>query len=173
MTLRRAVSIAISVVVTLGALSLAAGVRVNTTKSVPLGFYLTASAPVKPGAYVLLCPPDQPLFREALARGYLAAGFCRGGYGYVFKRVLAAKDDIVEIDAHGVRVNGSLLPFSVPRNADRAGRPLSPYPQPRLTLGPDDLLLMGDVSPTSWDSRYYGPVSRSQIQTVITPFVTW
>lgn len=174
MTPRRFLGIAAAVVLAAGAAAITAGVRVNTTKSVPLGFYLTRNAPVQPGAYVLLCPPDQPLFREALARGYLAAGFCYpGGYGYVFKRILAAKNDMVEIDTNGVRVNGRLLPFSVPKTADRAGRPLAPYPVPRFRLGPDDLLLMGDVSPTSWDSRYYGPVSRAQIKTVIIPLLTW
>ena len=173
MTLRRSSASAASVLLAVGAAALAAGVRVNTTKSVPLGFYLTSSKPIHTGAYVLLCPPNLPIFQEALARGYLGAGFCPGGFGLVIKRVLAAKNDVVEIAAEGVRVNGALLAFSVPRTADRAGRPLAPYPVPRFTLGPDEVLLMSDVSATSWDARYYGPVKLSQLQTVIVPLFTW
>jgi type IV secretory pathway protease TraF len=40
----------------LGAGGYAAGARVNTTKSIPVGLYWTSSAPVEKGAYVLLVP---------------------------------------------------------------------------------------------------------------------
>jgi type IV secretory pathway protease TraF len=36
----------------------AAGARINTTKSIPVGLYWTSSAPVEKGAYVLWCPPQ-------------------------------------------------------------------------------------------------------------------
>jgi hypothetical protein len=36
----------------------AAGARINTTKSIPVGLYWTSSAPVEKGAYVLFCPPQ-------------------------------------------------------------------------------------------------------------------
>jgi type IV secretory pathway protease TraF len=35
------------------------------------------------------------------------------------------------------------------------------------------LLLMTDVSPISFDSRYYGLINRSQIKGVIRPIYTW
>ena len=102
----------------------AAGARVNTTKSIPVGLYWTSSAPVEKGAYVLFCPPQLGVFDDAKERGYIGAGFCLGGYGYMMKRVLAAKDDAVAVDDDGVRVNGELLPLSAPIKADKAGRPL-------------------------------------------------
>ena len=43
----------------------------------------------------------------------------------------------------------------------------------RYTLGNAEVLLMSDVSATSFDGRYFGPVNRSQIQTVIRPVFTW
>lgn len=151
----------------------AAGARVNTTNSIPVGLYWVTSAPIEKGAYVFFCPPQIGIFAEAKERGYIGAGFCPGGYGYMMKRVLAAKSDVVTVADDGVRVNGEMLPFSVPIKADKAGRPLPRYQSNAYTLGESELLLMSDVSPISFDSRYFGPVSRSQIKAVIRPVVTW
>jgi len=101
-------------VLVLGALACASGACINSTKSIPVGLYWLSSEPVEKGAYVMFCPPPIGVFDEAKARGYLGAGFCPGGYGYLMKRVLAAKDDAVTITDEGVRVNGELLPHSAP-----------------------------------------------------------
>ena len=170
------VSIAIigGAVLLLGAACYAAGVRVNTTKSIPLGLYWTSSAPVSKGAYVLWCPPKAGVFDDAKERGYIGAGFCRGsGYGYMMKRVLAAKNDVVTVSDDGVRVNGELLPLSKPIKIDSAGRPLPRFQADHYTLGNSEVLLMSDVSGKSFDSRYFGPIDLSQIKTVIRPVITW
>lgn len=160
-------------ILVLGVVARAAGARINTTRSIPLGLYWTSNTPVAKGAYVLFCPPREAVFEEAKARGYLGAGFCPGGYGYLMKRVLAAKDDTVSVADDGVRVNGELLPLSVPRRADGAGRPMPRYPAVPHMLGDRELLLMSDVSATSFDGRYFGPIDQSQIETVIRPLMTW
>jgi conjugative transfer signal peptidase TraF len=151
----------------------ASGARVNTTKSIPLGLYWTSTDPVVKGRYVLFCPPPVDIFEIAKDRGYIGAGFCPGGYGYMMKRILAAKKDAIEEDALGVRVNGELLPFSVPRPTDAAGRPMPRFQTNHYTLGDNEVLLMSDVSSTSFDGRYFGPVMLSQIMTVIHPVITW
>lgn len=148
------------------------GARINTTKSIPVGLYWTSRAQVAKGAYVLFCPPDNEVFAMAKARGYIGAGFCPGGYGYLMKRILAAKNDSVAIDEEGVRVNGELLPLSAPRKVDRAGRALPHLHVEAYKLGDAELLLMSDVSGTSFDGRYFGPVDRAHIQTVIRPVMT-
>ncbi len=150
-----------------------AGARVNTTKSIPVGLYWTSNAPVDRGAYVLFCPPKLGVFDDAKERGYIGAGFCPGDFGYMMKRVLAAKDDAVAVTDDGVRVNGELLPLSAPIKADKANRPLPRYQPARYTLGNSEVLLMSDVSATSFDGRYFGPINRSQIKTVIYPVLTW
>ena len=149
------------------------GARINTTKSIPVGLYWTSSAPVEKGAYVMFCPPHADVFDAARERGYIGAGFCPGGYGYMMKRVLAAKADAVNITEDGVRVNGEQLPLSAPLKTDKAGRTLPRYSAQAFTVGSSELLLMSDVSGTSFDGRYFGPIDRSQITTVLRPVFTW
>lgn len=160
-------------VLALGALCYAAGARVNTSKSIPVGLYWTSDRPAEKGAYVLFCPPQVGVMEEARRRGYLAGGFCPGGYGYMMKRISAAKDDAVTIADDGVRVNGALLPFSAPLARDPAGRVLPRFQASQFVIGNSELLLMSDVSGTSFDGRYFGPINRSQIKTVIVPVFTW
>lgn len=157
----------------LGAIFYVAGGRINTTKSIPVGLYWTSSAPLEKGAYVLWCPPKTGVFDDAKERGYIGAGFCDGGYGFMMKRILAAKGDLVTVADEGVAVNGELLPMSKPIKADGAGRPLPRYQADSYTLGNHELLLMSDVSHTSFDGRYYGPINASQVKAVITPVITW
>jgi len=153
--------------------SYVAGARINITKSIPIGLYWTSAAAVDRGAYVLWCPPKDGVFDDAKVRGYIGSGFCHGGYGYMMKRVLAAKDDVVSVADDGVRVNGALLPHSKPIHADKFGRPLPCFWASTYTLSNAELLLMSDVSNTSFDGRYFGPINRSQVQTVIRPVITW
>ena len=167
------VAIAGAAVLVLGAACYAAGARINTTKSIPVGLYWTSSAPVKKGAYALWCPPKVGVFDDAKERGYIGAGFCAGGYGYMMKRVLAAESDTVAVTDDGVRVNGELLPLSKPIQADAAGRPLPRFQADHYTLGNSEVLLMSDVSGTSFDGRYFGPINLSQVKTVIRPVITW
>lgn len=151
----------------------AMGLRINNSKSIPLGIYLTSDRPVSKGAYVLLCPPQNAVIAEAKRRGYVAAGLCPGDYGYMMKMVLAIQGDAVAITGNGVRVNGAMLPLSRPLTHDAAGRPLTPYQPAKFTLHRSEVLLMSNVSSTSFDARYFGPVNCSQIRTVIVPVITW
>lgn len=150
-----------------------AELRINTTKSIPVGLYRMTSDPIKKGSYVIFCPPQTELFDTAKERGYIGAGFCPGGYGYMMKRVVAVGGDHVIVAGDGVRVNGNLLPLSTPLPTDSAGRALPHLPGSEFTLTASELFLMSDVSGTSFDARYFGPVDRAQIKGVIRPLFTW
>ena len=151
----------------------AIGVRVNTTKSIPVGLYWKSHHPIEKGAYVEYCPPQVDVFVEAKKRGYLGSGICAGDYSFLMKRIAAVSSDRVSITADGVTVNDHLLPYSVPLVSDKDGQ-LMPRPQSdHFILGNSEVLLMSDVSRTSFDGRYFGAVNRAQIMTVIVPVFTW
>ena len=151
----------------------ASGLRVNGTNSEPIGIYWAISrTPVK-GDFVFALPPAEPIFKLAKERGYLADGPSPARTCAVIKQVAALGGDRVTIDAHGVRVNGILLKNSVPRAKDDAGRPMEPFELSDYTLGSEEVLLISDYSPASFDGRYFGPLSRATIQSVIVPVLTW
>lgn len=176
-TLARTVTMATSVggitLLLLGATCQMAGARINTSKSIPVGLYWTTHAPMEKGAYVLFCPPPSGVFNEARERGYIGAGFCPGGYGYLMKQVAATARDTVTVTSEGVRINGERWPQSMPRFADKAGRRLARFQADGYVLGHAEVLLMSNGSPTSFDGRYFGPVSRAQLETAIKPMLTW
>lgn len=149
------------------------GAVINTTRSIPVGLYWRVRAQPQIGAYVLVCPPSNEVFDAALERGYISSGWCPDGYGLLMKRVAALAGDVVSVQGDGVRVNGELLPLSALRAADPAGRPLPQYAAERYTLAEDEVLLMGDENPLSFDGRYFGPIDRKQIVDVIRPIFTW
>lgn len=161
------------VLLLLGAFLSVAGARINTTHSIAPGLYWTSDKPVEKGDYVLFCPPPSEVFDMAKQRDYISSGFCPDGYGYMMKRILATKDDVVSIADEGVRVNGNLLPFSALIKADKSGQPLPQYRTAGFKLSDQQVMLMTDINPSSFDSRYFGPIDRSQIKTVIFPVITW
>ena len=89
------------------------------------------------------------------------------------KRIAAASDDVVSITDEGVRVNGRLLSLSAPLKTDMAGRSMPRYQSKAFKLDASDVLLMSDMSSISFDGRYFGPLSRCQIKSVIRPVLTW
>lgn len=149
-----------------------AGARINTTPSLPLGLYWVQSTKPTKSSVVLFCPPAQPVFIEAKARGYLAAGLCDVGTQPLMKRIVATAGDQVTIAAEGTAVNGAWLANSAQVQADPAGRPLPAY-RADLTLAAGQVLLMSDRSPLSFDGRYFGPVSERTLQGVVVPVWTF
>jgi conjugative transfer signal peptidase TraF len=150
-----------------------AGLRLNTTRSIPLGLYRMSSDPIAKGAYVLWCPPERSEFDLAKERGYIGAGFCPGGYGNMMKKVVASHHDVVSVTDAGVKINGTLLPASQPMEADSMGRPLPRFRVTDQVLAASELLLMSDTNSRSFDARYFGLVHRAHIQSLIHPIWTW
>lgn len=150
-----------------------AGVRVNTTGSIPLGLYKTVSGEVKKGDYVIFCPADTATFSEARERSYISSGLCDGGLGLMMKKILAAKNDVVSVSQLGVFINGEKLANSEPLKMDKSGRELIAYQANNLTLNEEQVLLMSDISATSFDARYFGLIDKSQIKSKIRPLINW
>ncbi|SOD18035.1 conjugative transfer signal peptidase TraF [Nitrosomonas ureae] len=148
------------------------GIYINTTPSLPVGFYKVVDEPIASGAYVAFCPPQNAVFDMARDRSYINRGDCPGGYGLLLKRVFAQSGDRVLIDQAGIIVNGEHLPNSAQLTADADSQPLPQY-RLQAVLDDSEYLLLSDVNPQSFDARYFGLITRDQIQQVVRPILTW
>jgi len=145
-----------------------AGARVNTTASFPIGLYWQLDRPASKGDLVLFCPPAEPVFTTALARGYLSPGFCPGGSSPLLKRVVAVGGDHVVVTPTGTTINGVPVPNSRQRVVDPGGRPLPAY---RLdaVLSAGHVLLLSDHHAASFDGRYFGPIAAKHLRGAVLP----
>jgi conjugative transfer signal peptidase TraF len=164
--------LAIGIVILFGGLCLAivAGVRYNGTSSLPKGFYVVVHKRLQKGDLVFVKLPQAPVYDMARRRSYLDIGWSPAHH--LLKRLVAVGGDRVTVNALGVEVNGVTLANSVPLTEDAAGRSLQFYPLQNYTLGPDEILIMSE-SPASFDSRYFGPVRITMLESVVIPVLTW
>jgi conjugative transfer signal peptidase TraF len=144
---------------------------VNYSPSFPLGIYRNVAGAPRKGDMVRFCPEDTEVFRMAKERGYITGGHCPGDYGFLIKKILAAKADAVEFTADGIYINGIVAKNSKPKERDFRGRPM-PVVTGAYTLDADEVLLLSD-HPASFDARYYGITKAARIETAIKPFCTW
>ncbi len=155
---RRIVVVALGVSVPMGLLAagFVAGFRLNLTPSYALGLWqivpLEREAAV--GDLVFVCPPATAEFAEALERGYLRHGLCRGWLSPLIKTIAATEGQIIEIGGT-VMIDGQVLDRSELRSADAEGRGLASYSGGTVPAG--HLFLFSEFA-GSYDSRYFGPI---------------
>ena len=147
------------------------GLHVNLSASAPRGLYRIVAGHPTRGAWVVACVSPQAA-ALARARGYLGPGPCAGGVQPVLKPVVAIAGDVVEIGPEAVTVNGRPLPGSSSAVVDSLGRALPHAPWGRYLVGAGELWLVSTRVPNSWDSRYLGPISVSQVWAVARPVWT-
>ena len=140
---------------------LTAGIVINHTPSLPEGFYRKTAKPVRKGCFVLLRLPPCELSARPYAREIL------------IKEVVAGEGDQITIETAGVRVNGTLLANSAPLPSDRDGWPLPRLQVEGYTLKAGEILAMSTYNPRSFDGRYFGPVHRGDVLSVVEPLLTW
>lgn len=141
--------------------------RVNLTRSLPLGLYRTVqSRAIARGSIVLVCLPER-IAKFARERGYLWRGICPGDTAPVGKLVLAVAGDTVRLAESGLRVNGRLVPYTEPLKTDSKGRPTIHYPYGRYAVGRDQLWLYSPFNRRSFDSRYFGPIPTESVKSVM------
>ena len=81
--------------------------------------------------------------------------------------------DKISIGTAGVWVNGRLLANSAQLPSDRDGRALPQLHLDEYVLSPGELLTMSTYNPRSFDGRYFGPIQRENILSVVEPLLTW
>jgi conjugative transfer signal peptidase TraF len=149
------------------------GLRFNTTRSVDPGFYWVVDKQPEKGDFVSFCPTETAISQMAYLRGYIGFGNCPGHYQRLLKIVYGMAGDNIEFQEQGISVNGSVLPQSALLTQDGLGRSLIPFSSKPLVLKPDELWVMTNRSPLSFDSRYFGPIRLAQVSNVVRPLWTW
>ena len=138
---------------------------INTSPSVQPGIYVRSSDAPRVGVIIdFRIPP--------MARGYVRARTGDGGEDwYILKPIVAGPGDRVDTTGSWLVINGRrIAPMPPPR--DRAGHPL-PIWHARRILGPGEFFVFSGRITNSFDSRCYGPVSRSEIESVRRALITW
>ena len=137
----------------------------NPSDSVPPGFYLRNST-LGPEVGRLVVFPVPPGGRAYAAR----RGLPDDKEGFFIKPVVGVAGDEVCSDGETVRLKGEVL--GAVQKTDTEGREL-----PRWTgcrpLAEGELFVFSDRIPTSFDSRYYGPVEEARLKGVYEALWTW
>ncbi len=80
------------------------------------------------------------------------------------KKIAGMPGDVVTVTPRGTYINGRPILNSAPMMARH-------YPYGTYVLGPTDLWVVGK-DPMSYDSRYFGPIPMSLINSIAEPLIT-
>ncbi len=139
------------------------GIRINMTRSLPLGLYQITHDP--DARLVAFCPPPNAMDVSA-SRGYRGQSYgfgCPDGAPPLMKPVDAMPGQHVTVRKEGIAVEHRLLPNTAPLPFDAKRRPLQAWPAGEYTVEPGMLWVASSFHPGSYDSRYLGPIHQWQI----------
>ena len=145
------------------------GFRINTTSSIPIGIYRVITADNLKGNYIIFCPDNREAFTIAYNRGYIGSGYCPNNSGYLMKKVVATRGDIISSTKDGIYINNKALPFSKPKQQDGLMRTLPQWRVSDYRLKNDEVLAMSNQNEWSFDGRYFGLIQQSQIKGMVIP----
>lgn len=136
----------------------------NASASVPLGLYRIVPATALRVGDMVAVRPSPALARFMAERRYVEANVS------LLKPIAATNG--ATICRNGLRVTIDGRPAAAALARDRFGRPLPAWSGCyRLRL--DQLFLIAPSHPDSFDSRYFGPVSQTQVLGGATPLWIW
>jgi conjugative transfer signal peptidase TraF len=152
----------------IGELLRTSDLRLNLSKSVPVGMYYRTT---KTARYAAICLSREQL-APAIAAGIdLRPGECQNtGLQPILKPVFeATMDNPIRLAAEGFYVDEKLLSNTAPKKVSLAGKPLTHADFGRYHFG---YWAISDFSPDSFDSRYFGPIAPEQIAFYAKPLLT-
>jgi conjugative transfer signal peptidase TraF len=136
----------------------------NPTMSAPKGWYIVERRPeLRINDYVLAhLPPDAAAL--ANARHYLPASVP------ILKRIGAIAHQVVCNLEGKILIDNRVVARAL--NHDGAGRNLDAWKACRA-LAVDEVFLLSEANPASFDSRYFGPILRANVIGKARPLWTW
>jgi conjugative transfer signal peptidase TraF len=143
--------------------------HINFSNSVPVGLYREASE--RAGSYAAICLPAETVQQAIHAGLAMEHGTCPGGFEPILKPLFEATETSpIQYNQNGFSVAGRLLPRTAPKSRSRLGTPLAHAPFGIYRSG---LWAISAFNSSSFDSRYFGPVTRGSIQFRAKPFLTF
>lgn len=147
-----------------------AGIRPNISESAPIGLWIKReiTGSLHRGMMIGICPPPTvPLVQLFSANGTLPYGECpETNVAPLLKPIRALPGDIVRISRGSAAwVNGSPLPNTA------AAESLPAWPDGEYVVKPGEVWIFSSHSPKSFDSRYFGPVKITDIQSSAIPLM--
>ena len=138
----------------------------------PIGFYEAVKEKIiHRGDLVSVCLPIN-IAQEGLSRHYLKHGSCPSDVIPVLKKVVAVPGDTVDLTNRFMTVNNLMYPAAY-QAKDHLNKPVKIFIQDGIYKHIQTYWLYGANDSThSWDSRYYGGVSKSNIIGVFKPLLT-
>lgn len=145
---------------------------INTTKSIPIGVYVSLNSkdPLDKNDLISFCLNDEYFKNLAIKFDFIKENGGRwcNGVQPILKPIVAVKGDIVFINKDGITVNGNLISNTKPI-LDIKNSSNFVY---KKTLEEDEFIVASS-EPTGYDSRYYGIIKLSDINTKIKPVITF
>jgi conjugative transfer signal peptidase TraF len=140
----------------------------NWSPSVPLGVYWLTSDSNAP--YLTFCM-SRAVLTEAMTHGYQPLhGSCPGGTSWVLKPSLERTHEVT-FTSRGFLIDRRALPNTAPLARDRFGRALPHYPFGTYLVSSKEVWVVSSYNQRSYDSRYFGPVSRSSVVSYARPLL--
>ena len=136
----------------------------NPSSSAPRGWYLRIPLATLERRTLILARLPDGIAAFAAARDYLPLTVP------ILKPVAALGGQMVCERAGEVSIDGTPVAHALMR--DGAGRPLPHWTGCR-TLNHDEIFLLSDYNPASFDSRYFGPLRRAAVIGKVLPLWTW
>jgi conjugative transfer signal peptidase TraF len=143
------------------------GLTLVTSRSIEPYALRAVAAPVAAGRYVKFCPPSL----AGLPAPQIPHMSCPLTPIPFVKPVVAVSGDVVELTDAEVRINGVTLAETVTHYTDKEGRPVNPYPRGTYRVGPDEIWVVSNFAKRSFDSRYFGPIQRTEVKAVLQPIL--
>jgi len=139
------------------------GIRINMTRSLPLGLYLMTTD--SKANLVAFCPALGSM-DESASRGYRGWSYglgCPDGAPPLLKPIVATPGQRVAVSVKGIAVERKLLINTAPLRFDAKHRPLRAWPAGDYVVEPGTLWVASTFHPGSYDSRYLGPIRQQQV----------
>lgn len=141
----------------------------NVSDSIPKGLYILDKRMPKKNDYALFCLRGE--FTElAKERKYLSNGVCNG-LAPIGKRVVAKEGDFIKINRFGTYVQNERLKRSAPLQFDSKGNIMPQRYLSKVLKEGEYLLIAKKIY--SFDSRYFGIVTKNDILGTIRPVFTY